>query len=234
MDALQKRGALGATPAELTAATGIPPRTVTHALRALSDLKRIDRLGYRHVRAKNFGDQPPRHLTTDGGRRIWETLQDADLPAYLTGLDVLAPYAQHFINRFPHIVIVDRETGPMVGYALIEAGFTVLPPGTTALTPDADTTVIVRDLASWRRYGVRTHLAPAELAWVDLYREVRVGYPFAPTELGRLLRAILNQGGNRHRLETISRDHFAADIRAILNNGGGAGLTKRVATGFRA
>jgi DNA-binding Lrp family transcriptional regulator len=234
LKALEKAGPAGTTARRLADQTGIPPRTVRHALSTLERLRRIERVGSRNVRLRGFADQPPIPLPTPGGLRLWKALRDGDQPAYITGLDVLAPYAQHFVQTFPHIVIADRGTGPEVSYALAEAGFTVQQPGAAALAPNADALVIVRELATRQRYGAADHVAPAELAWLDLFREARAGYPIAPTELGRVLQTVLSQGAARSRLTTIARDHFATELRAVLEDRSDTAFGARVAAGLRA
>ena len=233
LETLEKAGPAGVAATELARLTGVPGRTVRHALTKLERLDRIDRLHMGRVRLRAFADEPHVPLATAGGARLWTLLRKADLPAYITGLDVLAPYAQHLVHRFPHIVIADRGAGSEVSYALAEAGFVVVPPGAAATTPDLDTTVIVRERATRLRYGARDNVAPAELAWLDLYREVRAGYPLAPTELGRILQAALGQGATRNRLEWVARDHFGAELQELLEGRSGSDFVARVRAGFR-
>lgn len=217
---LERAGAAGVRRAELQRLTGLPQRTLTRELDRLVQHGTIERAGHGVFRRPNAAAAAPA-LPTPGAEQVWQALQTGSLPAYLSGLDVLSAYVEHFVFQAPHLVITDRGAADTVATVLQQAEFVVLDPaGSGVRTPQDDRLVLLRELTTWRRYGVRGHLAPPELAWVDLYREVRRGrLAIGPLELGRILANLFQAGGDRRKLLTYARGHFGVEIRQLLSVG---------------
>lgn len=170
------------------------------------------------MRVASDESRPPIPLPSHEASQLWFTLQQQSLPSYLSGLDVLAPYAHHFLFEFPHLVVTLTGTGQDVAHRFAANGFTVLQDQQPPAAAPLERVVVLRELSRWTRYPVRAHVAPPELAWLDLYREVRRKTIHLPaTELGRLLNQILRRPGAESRLRGLAREHFKDEIDAILD-----------------
>jgi hypothetical protein len=137
--------------------------------------------------------------------RVIERL-DAD--AHLSGYDLLAGFAHQFVFEYPHLVCCHPPHADGVAGALAERGFVVLAAGPGALRgPAMPRTVLLRRQPSIaRRTLVHGAVATPEKAWVDLLRETRRSdAPFDYGELGRLLRAMTDEGINLRALSSYAR-----------------------------
>lgn len=189
--------------------------------------------GYVRVVSEEF--RPPISLPNHEASQLWFTLQQQSLPAYLTGLDVLAPYAHHFLFEFPHLVVALTGTGQDVAHRFAASGFTVLQDQQPPAAAPLERVVVLRELSRWTRYPIRAHVAPPELAWLDLYREVRrktIRLPAA--ELGRLLNQILRQPDAENRLRRLAREHFKDEIDAILDRNPRSAFANSIVRGLQA
>lgn len=216
---LEAAGPAGISVRELAERVGLPERTTRYQLHRLgSDL--VDRYRHGWVRLGGQRRTPPVAITSDAGLRIWRLIRENRWSAYITGLDVLGGMTHHYVLSFPHVVVVEPEFGDELEDALSRNRFVVVRAGTALpRVSDVDRLVIVRRARSWVApvYQVRDHIAPPELAWIDLYREARSGtFPISGQELGRLLSEFTADPDSRRRFETVVRRHFGGELGAAL------------------
>jgi len=203
---------------ELAEELVLPGRTVERIIRALIDNGELTRPEPGMVRVPQAVGQPPQPLPTPEAAALWKILNDEDLPAYLTGLDIVGGFAHHHLIDFPHLVIAELHTGEDLSFTLAGHGFIVMRPGATVEAERKQQLVIVDELRRWRRYQVADHLAPPELAWVDLYRYVKKGViKIDPWELGAILGNLLDAGFAARRIRTFGRD-VSPEIALILDD----------------
>ena len=149
------------------------------------------------------------HLS-ESAARVLAVVETLAPDAHLTGLDLLAPYAHQFFVEYPHLVYTEPAALQPAAFALADAGFVVIlaasgQPDTT-ITASLSETVILRAQPNPEQYGVHDTYAPREKAWVDALREAQRGWlPIDMTELGRVLRGLLDAGGDLRRLRNYAR-----------------------------
>jgi hypothetical protein len=230
-DHVASSGPGGVAVRDLARLLGISDRTAWRIVAELEDDGEIDRFVRGRVRVASDSARSPLWLPSGEAEELWVLLEQEALPAYLSGLDVLAPYAHHFLFEFPHLVVALKGTGQDVAHRFAASGFTVLQDQPSAVGPLARL-VILRELSRWTRYPVHAHVAAPELAWLDLYREVRRGaIQLQATELGRLLNQVLRRGGAEKRLRALAREHFKEEIGSILDQQPTAAFAAAVARG---
>ncbi len=230
---LEASGPAGAKIEDLPAALGVSRRTAWRAVGDLVAADLADRHAPGHVRAKAFRGLPPGWLPNKLAERLWRTLEGRKLPAYLTGMDVLAGQGHHFLFDFAHIVVAQTGTGTDVAGEIARAGFMALQAGQLSFDAELTKVVVVRELSIWERYPIVRQLAPPELAWIDLYREVRMkSFAFPPAELGQILNQITSTPEGRRRLATFARAHFTGEIESILAGQPQPGFPTDVAAGY--
>jgi hypothetical protein len=145
---------------------------------------------------------------TGEGGEIVRIIERLGADANLSGYDVLAEFAHQFVFEYPHLVCCHPPHADGVGGALAEQGFVVLAAGPGALRGPAmlRTVLLRRQPVIARRTLVHGAVATPEKAWVDLLRETRRSdAPFDYGELGRLLRAMSDQGINQRALGSYAR-----------------------------
>jgi hypothetical protein len=131
--------------------------------------------------------------------------------AHLTGFDVLAPYAHQFLVEYPHLVYAEPTALDTAAFRLAEAGFVVVTAGggsnaKRSVTAAPAQTVVLRAQPNAEQYGVHGPVASREKAWVDTLRETHRGQlPFDFVELGRVMRALLDRGGDVRKLRNYAR-----------------------------
>jgi hypothetical protein len=172
---------------------GVSERTMQRRLRGLVDAGVLRPVGHgRYSRSGAAGD------LGEEAAELVGIIDELDADAHLTGYDILVGYAHQFVYQYPHLIYCHPPHLSGLTSALTEAGWRVLPAGSTARrVPLTERTVIVRAQPQTQvGYPIDGHLARPEKAWVDLLREVRrSGIPFDYEELGRILRAIERAGG---------------------------------------
>jgi hypothetical protein len=215
---------------------GLSQRTIWRLIAQLETEGRIDRFAPSHVRIRREDeDQKLQRLPSREADELLRLLRAEALPAYLSGLDVLAPYAHHFLFEFPHLVVTLKGTGRDVAHGFAAVGFTVLQDQQQPAAAPLSQIVVLRELSRWTRYPTHNHLATPELAWLDLYREVRRGtFELPARELGRILEQLLRRSGAEKRLRALAREHFKGEIESILNNQPQGPFATAVAHGLRA
>lgn len=159
---------------------------------------------------------------TESGREVLGVVEDLAPDAHLTGFDPLARYAHQFFVEFPHLVYVEPASADTAAFRLAEAGFLVVRARghwqASAVSARPAQTVILRAQPNAEQYGVRSSLAAPEKAWVDTLRESQRGFlPFDHVELGRVLRALLDDGGDLRKLRNYARRMgYQARVAAAL------------------
>jgi HTH domain len=222
----------GAKIDDLPEVLGVSRRTVWRAVDDLIATGAADRHAPGRIRARAFRGSPPAMLPNEQAEQLWRILDRRKLPAYLSGMDVLAGQAHHFVFDYAHVVVTQPGTGTDVAGEIARAGFMAMQAGRLSFDAELTRVVVVREL-SWERYPIVCRLAPPELAWVDLYREVRrKSFAFPPAELGRILQSILVDPAARQRLATFARDHFTGEIESIIAGDPEPGFASQVAAGY--
>jgi DNA-binding MarR family transcriptional regulator len=228
-------GGVGVPVTDITVSTGLPRKSVQRVLASLVEQGVIERAARGVYRTADGRRQRKVSLATDSGNRIWRALFDNDLPAYVSGLDVVGGYTHQFVMGFPHLVVVDPGRAADVDFALSRGRFAVRPMRDVPLLADADRTVLLTE-ARTRHHPtsqVRSHLAPAELAWLDLYRAARAGnYPITGGELGRMLAVLVRDARFERRLRTLDRRYLAGEVASVLDGAAASGFASTVADGF--
>jgi hypothetical protein len=233
---LRKAGSLGLPAHGLSPHLGIPDRTLRYAVAGLVARGLVERPKRGVYRIADRRSQRKAPLATESGRRIWRVLADEDAAAYISGLDVIGGRAHQFIMGFPHMVVAQTGRAGDVDFALSRAGFAVRPMREVPLLGDADSVVLLSEGRGWIQpiYQVREHVAPPELAWLDLYRAARDGnYPIRGGELGRILADLLTDPGFEQRFRVLARRHLAHELLPIIDDGRVAGFAADVAYGLR-
>jgi hypothetical protein len=228
---LRAAGQYGITVAQIAHQLGRSNRQVERLLRAQSAVERIAPGRYR----LREGVQPTRAILTETGEKIWRVLAKTGLDAYLTGLDVVADAAQHQLLAFPHIVVVETGGAEDLAASLDAEGLIPVLGGTLPAIADPDRVVVVREARgrSAPVYQIRHHVAPPEVAWIDLYREVRNGViALEPKELGRMLGNLLRMPGFEPRFKTIARRHFARELLPIGRANTDRGRARAITAGL--
>jgi hypothetical protein len=227
-------GHAGVAIRDLPELTGISERTAWRIVAELQEAGEVERLVPGRVRVPSEAARPPIPLPTPEAEELWFMLEQESLPAYLSGLDVLAPYAHHFLFEFPHLVVALKGTGQDVAHRFAASGFTVLQDQQPPAAAPLPRIVNLRELSRWTRYSIHAHVAPPELAWLDLYREVRRGaIHLPPAELGRLLNQVLRRRGAEKRLRALAREHFKGEVESILDGHPKTPIATSVARGAR-
>jgi hypothetical protein len=222
----------GAKIDDLPGALEVSRRTAWRAVDDLIAEGVADRYAPGRIRARAFRGSPPATLPNEQAEQLWRTLDQRHLPAYLSGMDVLAGLGHHFVFDYAHILVTQPGTGTDVAAEIARAGFMAMQAGRLSFDAELTRVVVVREL-SWERYPIVCRLAPPELAWVDLYREVRrKSFAFPPAELGRILQSVLADPAARQRLATFVRNHFTGEIESIIAGAPEPGFATQVAAGY--
>ena len=212
---------------------GVSRRTAWRAVGELVAEGDAERHAPGRIRSGEFFGVPPGVLPNVLARDLWMVLDRKQLPAYLSGMDLLAGYAHHFLPDFAHLVVAQTGTGSDIASDLAREGFLVMRAGMLSIDADLTRVVILRELTVWDRYPIIRRLAPPELAWIDLYREVRRKmFQFQPAELGRILSALVADPGSEARLRTMARYHYTEEIESILDGRPEAEFAVAVADGY--
>jgi hypothetical protein len=212
-----------ASVAELRAELGLSERTLH---RRLSDLVAAGTIS--RVSRDRYSDRASTDAPTGEAKEIVRVIEHLDADAHLSGYDMLAGFAHQFVFEYPHLVCCPAPHTEGVAAGLIERRFVVIAAGPGALRgPSIPRTVLIRPQPFIaRRTLIRGTLATPEKAWVDLLRETRRSdAPFDYGELGRLLRAMTDQGINQRTLSSYARrvgytDWLAATIGQRPPDGG--------------
>ncbi len=144
--------------------------------------------------------------------RIVAALRDCAAEAHLTGYDVLAAHSHQFMRVWPHLVYADPAAIDDVSHALSRAGFSVLPAkdaGVASGLSEADRVVVIRGQSPSRmdRFSAYGRVAPIEKAWIDLLREVRIGwFPLSLADVGAILASMLRDGVDEARIASYARE----------------------------
>jgi DNA-binding Lrp family transcriptional regulator len=144
--------------------------------------------------------------------RIVAVLRDCAAEAHLTGYDVLATHSHQFMRQWPHLVYADPAAIDDVSHALSQAGFNVLPAkdaGVASGLSDANRVVVIRGQSPSRmdRFSAYGRVAPIEKAWIDLLREVRIGwFPLSLADVGAILASMLRNGVDEARIASYARE----------------------------
>jgi DNA-binding transcriptional ArsR family regulator len=149
---------------------------------------------------------PP--FSSERASELVAVLEHSGYEAHLTGFDLLARYAHQFVYAFPHLVYADPTAVDAVEAALTEAGFVVTHAGPhrNASAPEVDRVVVLRGQSKPEQYGVRGVAARVEKAWVDALRETSRGnLDLSYLELGRILRALTDDGADQRYLRRYAR-----------------------------
>jgi|GEM_PF-1271927 len=189
--------------AELRAELGLSERTLHRRLSRLVAAGTVFR-----VSRDRYSDHASVDAPTGEAEEIVRVIEHSDADAHLSGYDVLAGFAHQFVFDYAHLVCCHPPHADGVASALVEQGFVVLAAGPGALRGPAmpRTVLLRRQPVLARRTLVRGAVATPEKAWVDLLRETRRSdAPFDYGELGRLLRAMTDQGINQSALGSYAR-----------------------------
>jgi DNA-binding HxlR family transcriptional regulator len=192
-----------ASVAELRAELGLSERTLH---RRLSDLVAAGTIS--RVSRDRYSDRAGIDAPTREAKEIVRVIERLDADAHLSGYDMLAGFAHQFVFEYPHLVCCPTPHAEGVAAALIERRFVVIAAGPGALRgPSIPRTVLIRPQPLIaRRTLIRGALATPDKAWVDLLRETRRSdAPFDYGELGRLLRAMTDQGINQRTLSSYAK-----------------------------
>jgi len=158
-------------------------------------------------------------------RKACTALSSEGIHFFVTGLDILLPFTQHLLVRYPHLIYVERGSGEWARHTLVTQGYKVaLDPGEEALELALDLAadeplIILRETAQF--YGAEAGKARPEKALVDLYFEVtRAGYPLSLNEVGRIFFHFLRQGRVNYSrlLHAARRRGLEAEMRRILKD----------------
>jgi AraC-like DNA-binding protein len=192
-----------ASVADLHAELGLSERTLH---RRLSDLVAAGTIS--RVSRDRYSDRASTDAPTGEAKEIVRAIERLDADAHLSGYDMLAGFAHQFVFEYPHLVCCPTPHAEGVAAALIERRFVVIAAGPGALRgPSIPRTVLIRPQPLIaRRTLIRGALATPEKAWLDLLRETRRSdAPFDYGELGRLLRAMTDQGNNQRALNSYAK-----------------------------
>lgn len=152
------------------------------------------------------GARPP---LSESAEQVLTVVEELAPDAHLTGFDVLVPYAHQFLVEYPHLVYVEPAALDTAAFRLAEAGFVAVAAGgriKPSVTTTPSRTVVLRAQPNAEQYGVRGPVASREKAWVDTLREAHRGQlPFDFVELGRVLRDLLDRGGDLRKLRNYAR-----------------------------
>ena len=231
---LRATGPFGATVPQLVARLERSPRQVERLLRARLQAHEVERIAPGRYRLRATG-QPPQPILTETGEQVWRLLANAGVDGYLSGLDVVAEASHHHLLTFPHLVVVEPGGAEELAASIDRVGLIPTVGETLPAVADPDRVVVIREARGRRApvYQIRYHLAPPEVAWIDLYREVRNGtIPIEPQELGRMLGNLLRAPGFQARFETIARRHFARELLPIGAPQTTRGLARPIAAGL--
>ena len=157
---------------------------------------------------------PASDVHTDEADEIVRVITLFYADAHLSGYDMLAGFAHQFDFEYPHLVCCPAAHAEGVAEALSKRRFRVIAAGPGALRgPSISRTVLLRRQPLIEsRSLVRGALATPEKAWVDLLRETRDSdVPFDYAELGRLLRAMIDQAVNQRVLSSYAQRVGCAD-----------------------
>jgi len=193
-----------ASVAELRSELGLPERTLH---RRLSDLVAAGTVS-RVSRDRYSSDRASAGALTGEAEEIVRVIERLDADAHLSGYDMLVGFAHQFVFEYPHLVCCPAPHAEGVAAALIERRFVVIAAGPGALRGASmpRTVLLRRQPLIGSRSLVRGALATPEKAWVDLLRETRRSdAPFDYGELGRLLRAMTDQGINQRAVSSYAR-----------------------------
>ena len=193
-----------ASVAELRSELGLSERTLH---RRLSDLVAAGTVS-RVSRDRYSSDRASAGALTGEAEEIVRVIERLDADAHLSGYDMLAGFAHQFVFEYPHLVCCPAPHAEGVAAALIERRFVVIAAGPGALRGASmpRTVLLRRQPLIGSRSLVRGALTNPEKAWVDLLRETRRSdAPFDYGELGRLLRAMTDQGINQRALSSYAR-----------------------------
>jgi DNA-binding HxlR family transcriptional regulator len=193
-----------ASVAELRSELGLSERTLHRRLSELVAAGKVSRVS----RDRYSSDRASTGALTGEAEEIVRVIEHLDADAHLSGYDVLAGFAHQFVFEYPHLVCCPAPHAYGVAAALIERRFVVIAAGPGALRgPSIPRTVLIRPQPFIaRRTLIRGALATPEKAWLDLLRETRRSdAPFDYGELGRLLRAMTDQGINQRALNSYAK-----------------------------
>ena len=223
-----------ASVAELRTELGLSERTLHRRLSQLVAEGTVFR-----VSRDRYSDHASVDALTGEAEEIVRVIERLDADAHLSGYDVLAGFAHQFVFEYPHLVCCHPSHADGVAGALAEQGFVVLAAGPGALSgPAMPRTVLLRRQPVIARCTlVHGAVATPEKAWVDLLRETRrSGAPFDYGELGRLLRAMSDQGINQRALSSYARRLGYGDwLRAAIGQLPPEGAAQvRLAAGYAA
>jgi hypothetical protein len=205
LEAVRQAGG-AARPALLRAQFAVPRSLVHRRLDELTKRGDLERARHGLYRLPSSGPQV-------GGQaeRIIDLLDRAALDAHITGLGVLLPYVHQFVRDFPQLIYAEPLALRAVEDELTDRSFVVVllghgaRPRQTAVE-DVSRLALLRAQPNADQYGVHDYVAPMEKAWVDLLRETHRGtFPMEFTELGRILRNMVDGGANLKRLKHYSR-----------------------------
>ncbi len=186
-------------------------------------LRRLGR-GVYAIDDEKFAIQPAASLS-EAIREACAALVSDGIRFFVTGLDMLLPFTQHLLVRYPHLVYVERGSGEWAKHTLVTRGYKVaLDPGEEALELALDLAadepfIIVRETTQF--YGAEAGKAEPEKALVDLYFEVtRAGYPLSLSEMGRIFFHFLRHGHVNYSrlLHAARRRGLEAEMRRILKD----------------
>jgi hypothetical protein len=228
---LQDAGASGFTAEDIAAEFGRSRRQAERWLRPLRDSRALEQTAHGRYRIRAAGE-PMRPILTNTGEQVWRLLVNAGVDAYLSGFDLIANRSHHHLMAFPHLVVAERGGAEDLAADIDAAGLVPVVGYDLPAVADVDRIVIVRE-ARGRTvpiYQIRQHLAPPEVAWIDLYREVRRGVvALEPDELGRILVNLLREPGFKERFELIARRHYAAELLPLGHPSTNKGLSGQIA-----
>jgi len=186
-------------------------------------LRRLGR-GVYAIDDDNSAIQPTASLS-EAIREACAALASEGIRFFVTGLDILLPFTQHLLVRYPHLIYVERGAGEWAKHTLATQGYKVaLDPSEEALQLALDLAadehlIVLRETAQF--YGAEAGRAEPEKALVDLYFEVtRAGYPLSLTEVGRIFFHFLRQGHVSYSrlLHAARRRGLETEMRRILKD----------------
>lgn len=230
LEVVQSRGERGVTVREIMERLQLPRRTAYRVVSELESEGKVNRPAHGVIRVPTATPKLP----TPEADRLWRLLREQDRPAYLTGLDVVGGFAHHFLMDFPHVVVAAPGTGDDLAFDATAEGFVVVSRAADVAIGERTNLLIVRERRRWQRYAIVDHVAPPELAWVDLYRDAAKGLvPVDPWEVGAILRNLLDAGFSKKRLRTFARD-ASPEILAVLDGQPQTPFGRAVLEGARA
>lgn len=175
------------TPREAARLTGMDRSYVSHVLGQLATNSSIRR----DSSGRYSSDEA--WTLSETARELHATLRELDLPAHLTGPDLLRGLEhQMSLRGSPHLVYADKQVLSELAHQLgRRAWIAVSPEGVRDLAvQDPDRIVVIRGQAAGlqKRLRVTNFLASPEKAWLDLLRESeRRVLPVSPYDAGRML-----------------------------------------------